>query len=359
MYNASPGLRPAAVCPHTRTPPLPKEAPSPSLIAPLAHSVLPLGPLDMVDVSTDLGLHDPAAALPPTPLASLVPGVMGTAPWPKARGAVGTILRLERFQPPRHRALDARVLARRRADRAWSALRLLDPDALHGRRLVASTAPTLGHVVPVLGEVLGRPRRRPSIEARRAGRARLPGGLAQNVCVDARRQGRAHPRGIVRGWRCKVLQVGWDGWGSHRLSRLAVPLRVRPGGAFPPGGRVGRTAPPARGLCAAQTATLPRSRHCACRSRPATVPASLRAWSPWRARGRVDAPRPRPGCWSPGPPCRDCDQETGGSPTFPRSPSADMPRSETPVVSCALAIAPPGLLPSGHWTPSACLSGPP
>jgi hypothetical protein len=42
-----------------------------------------------------------------------------------------------------------------------------------------------------------------------------------------------------------------------------------------------------------------------------------------------------------------------GSPKFPSSPCADMPRSQTPVVSCALAITHPGLLPSSHWTPSA------
>jgi hypothetical protein len=35
-----------------------------------------------------------------------------------------------------------------------------------------------------------------------------------------------------------------------------------------------------------------------------------------------------------------------------------MPRSQTPVVSCALALAHPGLLPSGHWKPSAFPSVP-
>ena len=45
--------------------------------------------------------------------------------------------------------------------------------------------------------------------------------------------------------------------------------------------------------------------------------------------------------------------ETGGSPQFPRSPWACLPRSQTPVVSCALAIAHAGLLPSGAWQPSA------
>ncbi len=49
-------------------------------------------------------------------------------------------------------------------------------------------------------------------------------------------------------------------------------------------------------------------------------------------------------------------KETGGSPTFPSYPSRHMPRSQTPVVSCALAIAHPGLLPSGQWKPSAFLS---
>ena len=46
-------------------------------------------------------------------------------------------------------------------------------------------------------------------------------------------------------------------------------------------------------------------------------------------------------------------KETIGSPTFPSHPSACMPRSQTPVVSCTLALAHPGLLPSGHCTPSA------
>jgi hypothetical protein len=52
-------------------------------------------------------------------------------------------------------------------------------------------------------------------------------------------------------------------------------------------------------------------------------------------------------------------KETDGSPKFPSSPCEDMPRSQTPGVSCALAIPHPGLLPSGHWKPSAFLSVPP
>jgi len=39
-------------------------------------------------------------------------------------------------------------------------------------------------------------------------------------------------------------------------------------------------------------------------------------------------------------------KETGGSPEFPDYPFVHMPRSQTPVVSCPLALARTGLLPS-------------
>ncbi len=39
-------------------------------------------------------------------------------------------------------------------------------------------------------------------------------------------------------------------------------------------------------------------------------------------------------------------KETGGSPEFPVYPSEHMPRSQTPVVSCPLAVPQTGLLPS-------------
>jgi hypothetical protein len=46
-------------------------------------------------------------------------------------------------------------------------------------------------------------------------------------------------------------------------------------------------------------------------------------------------------------------KETGGSPEFPDYPSEPMPRSQTPVVSCLLALAQTGWLPSEHWISSA------
>jgi len=123
--------------------------------------------------------------------------------------------------------------------------------------------------------------------------------------------------------------------------------------AFPPVGRLGLTSPPSLVLYDATTATMSLSGRFACRSLPDTVraspvrgvPVGLVAWlkRPDRARA-FDHPIPHAG---------SLVQETGGSPTFPSSPCADMPRSQTPVVSCALAIPRPGLLPSGACTPSA------
>ena len=75
------------------------------------------------------------------------------------------------------------------------------------------------------------------------------------------------------------------------------------------------------------------------------VPLGLVVWSKLPNHARAfDHPVPQSGY---------VVKETGGSPTFPSSPSEDMPRSQTPVVSCALAKAHPGLLPSSHWKPSA------
>ena len=112
-----------------------------------------------------------------------------------------------------------------------------------------------------------------------------------------------------------------------------------PGVAFPPVGRLGFTSPPSPVLCSAKTAMLPLSRHFTCRSRPDTLPASVCSWCPHRARDWVEAPQPRQGLWSSGPPIRRCSKETGGSPKFPSYPSGYMPRSQTPVVSLPLAKA--------------------
>jgi hypothetical protein len=126
-----------------------------------------------------------------------------------------------------------------------------------------------------------------------------------------------------------------------------------PGVAFPPVGPVGLSSPPSSVLCSAKTAILPFSGRFARRSLPDTWPASVCSWCPRGARAVVEASTPRQDLWSPGVPIREYGKETGGSPKFPSYPYGYMPRSQTPVVSCALAIPHPGLLPSGACKPSA------
>ena len=122
---------------------------------------------------------------------------------------------------------------------------------------------------------------------------------------------------------------------------------------LPSRGSLGPHFPTFPGTMRRDDCHLPLSGSFACRSFPAPLPASmvrglpagLVAWSkrPDSARA-LGRPVPQSG---------NVLKETGGSPQFPRSPSEDMPRSQTPVVSCALAKTHPGLLPSSHWKPSA------
>ena len=78
-----------------------------------------------------------------------------------------------------------------------------------------------------------------------------------------------------------------------------------------------------------------------------------RSWCPCRARGQAEAPSHARAFGHPVPHSGPLVKETDGSPKFPSSPCEARPRSQTPVVSCALATAHPGLLPSGHCTASA------
>jgi hypothetical protein len=127
---------------------------------------------------------------------------------------------------------------------------------------------------------------------------------------------------------------------------------------LPASGARGSWFPTFPGTMRRYDSPLPLSGRFAGRSLPDTAPASRRAWCPPRARSLGEAPRSRQGLGSPGPPIRALCTETGGAPTFPSSPCADMPRSQTPVVSCALARPHPGLLPAGACTPSACAAIP-
>src|SRR5712692_9817791 len=124
-------------------------------------------------------------------------------------------------------------------------------------------------------------------------------------------------------------------------------------------GPVGLGSPPSPVLCDATTALLPVSGA----SLVARLPDTLRAPSVRGLPGGLVARGKRPhlarAFAHPLPHSGSVVQETGGSPTFPSSPSDDMPRSQTPGVSSTLAKAPPGLRPAGACTPSAFLSVPP
>jgi hypothetical protein len=150
----------------------------------------------------------------------------------------------------------------------------------------------------------------------------------------------------------------WSGLVRSRSLPCLPPADALPDGAFPPVGRVGHTSPPSPVRCAATTATVSLSGRCACRSRPNTVPASVVCGVPYGlvARRKLQV-TPGP-VVTRSPHSGSVGKETEGSPTFPSSPSDDLPRSQTPVVSCARAIPHPGLLPSGACTPSATHDSP-
>ena len=150
--------------------------------------------------------------------------------------------------------------------------------------------------------------------------------------------------------------VPWSGLVRSQSLPCLRPADALPDGAFPPVGRLGLTSPLPSVLCAAPTATSPSRRAALVARRSDTWCASVRSGCPRRARSPGGSPRARQGFCSPGPPFRGWHKETGGAPTFPRSPSEDMPRSQTPVVAWALAIPHPGRLPSGACQPSAFLS---
>ena len=126
-----------------------------------------------------------------------------------------------------------------------------------------------------------------------------------------------------------------------------------PGFAFPPVGRLGLTSPPSSVLCSATTAT--------CSSRCPMLPLVHRylrcpfCSCPFFKLVGAQEPLPqRLACLV----TRYAfsgflDKETNGSLRFPGYLCADMPCSQTPVVSSALALAHSGLLPSACVTASA------
>ena len=131
----------------------------------------------------------------------------------------------------------------------------------------------------------------------------------------------------ARGTLCSTApSLPWVAWASlPHLPRYYAPLRLPPC--------------PSRGPSLVARSPIPCSL-------PSFVVSPQGSWP-------GESSRSRQGLWSAGPRFRRFNKETGGSPKFPSSPFGSMPRSQTPVVSWALAIPRPGLLPSGACKPSA------
>jgi hypothetical protein len=132
---------------------------------------------------------------------------------------------------------------------------------------------------------------------------------------------------------------------SSRSLLSCPPTDVLPGVAFPPVGPMGLGSPLSRPAFGLQTRGTMLHYDCP----PSLSPRFTGRWRcdtwpasaicvPYPARGRPEAARPRQGSWSPGTPPLPGNslQETAGSPKFPSDPLDDMPRSQTPVVSCVL-----------------------
>ncbi len=108
----------------------------------------------------------------------------------------------------------------------------------------------------------------------------------------------------------------WSGLVRSRSLPCLLPAHALPDGACPPVGRLGLTAPPARVLCAATTATVPRSGCCAWRALPDPWPASLVCGVPAGLVGRSKRPDRARAC---GPPVPHSGSRTRRQGARPRS----------------------------------------
>lgn len=138
--------------------------------------------------------------------------LMGAAPLAKALGAVTEIWRIDGFQQHRYRSLDHLGLTRRLPNRTLPPIRLVEPDALDRRGLVAPAAQALVEVVEVLVEACRVLLRSNPVDSWRARLARPVLCLPQKVYVDQVCERRQDAGGIAGGLRCNPLALWCDGW---------------------------------------------------------------------------------------------------------------------------------------------------
>src|SRR5262245_8257300 len=114
------------------TEPFPNEAQYPPVLHSVAERFPQSSPAHTLEVSTHIGIHDPADPLIHAPLAYLTQCLVGAASWPKAVRAVVEVLLVDRFQQHGHRSLDHLILERGLPNRTLTSIGLLNPDALDG-----------------------------------------------------------------------------------------------------------------------------------------------------------------------------------------------------------------------------------
>jgi len=106
----------------------------------MAARYLQSSPVNTIEVSTYISIHDPTHTLMPAPLAYLMQCRVGATSWPKAIRAVVEALLVDRFQQHGHHSLDLLILARWLPNWTLTSVVLLNPDALDGRCLLSAAA---------------------------------------------------------------------------------------------------------------------------------------------------------------------------------------------------------------------------
>ena len=145
-------------------------------------------------------------------LTQLVQGLMRAVAFAKAVRAIREVLLVDRSQQHDHRSLDDFVLERWNANRALTAVLLVEIGAPDGRCTIPPAAQPLVHVGKVGLEVLRILLRGHPVDPRRPV---LPGPairLPQQVYVDQVRQRRERHRWILVRLLCKLLELCGDGW---------------------------------------------------------------------------------------------------------------------------------------------------
>ena len=144
-----------------------------------------------------------------------------------------------------------------------------------------------------------------------------------------------------------------DTIGERRVSLVCLPIARSARRRLPSRGSLGPHFPTFIGTIRRYDCPLSLSEASLVARLPDTLPASRVRGVPHGLATRGKPPGHARAFGHPVPQSGLCVKEPGGSPKFPSSPCEDMPRSQTPVVSCALALSHPGLLPSGACKPSA------